>query len=88
MNNETPLKELADISFEAKRSQLQNLMVGGEAEPAKSILDLVSSNTGTESHHAWQLFSKAKNALEDGARLENLSWRLFNMRLQKVFFKR
>lgn len=81
------LKELNDISYEAKKSQLQVLMGarGGTSssaqKPTYSLVDLVSSKAGSESHDAWRLFSKAKNALEDGARLENLSWRLFHMKL-------
>ena len=73
------LKELNDISYEAKKTQLQTLMSGKQL----SLVDLVSSKAGSESHDAWRLFSKAKNALEDGARLENLSWRLFHMKLTK-----
>jgi arginine decarboxylase-like protein len=39
------------------------------------------SKSNRNSHDAWRLFSKAKHALEDGARLENLSWRLFHMKV-------
>ncbi|KAJ3306022.1 hypothetical protein HDV03_000559 [Kappamyces sp. JEL0829] len=75
MNTDRPLKELADISFEAKKTQLKSLMVGGEEQP-NTLMELVTSKGGTKSTDAWRLFSKAKNALEDGPRLENLAWQI------------
>lgn len=105
MSERAKVKELSDISYEAKKNQLETLMVGGSAaEPSmadqkvnsdkdhsdqnlnrrkSTLFDLITSKAGSESHDAWRLFSKAKNALEDGARLENLSWRLFHMKLMK-----
>ena len=81
------LKDLNDISYEAKKTQLQTLMSGSsntsKEQTTVSLVDLVSSKAGSGCHDAWRLFSKAKNALEDGARLENLSWRLFHMKLSK-----
>jgi hypothetical protein len=74
------LKDLKDISFEAKKTQLETLMVGNSKKEADKLL--VAG--GSDSHDAWRLFSKAKHALEDGARLENLSWRLFHMKLKST----
>lgn len=65
------MKDLSDISFEASKQIV---------EESQNITNLLKTeNTQT----AWRLFSKAKNALEDGHRLENLSWRLFHMKMQK-----
>lgn len=82
-NNNVALKDLNDMSYEAKKTQLQSLMGGKSQQATYSLGDLLSSKAGLESHDAWRLFSKAKNALEDGARLENLSWRLFHMKVTK-----
>ena len=41
------------------------------------------SKSLADSHEVWRLFTKAKDALPNGQRLENLSWRLLHMKLSK-----
>jgi hypothetical protein len=35
------------------------------------------------SYDAWKIFTKAKSALQNGDRLENLSWRIYHMNIIK-----
>lgn len=42
---------------------------------------LSMSKSPTESFDAWKIFTKAKDALQDGVRLENISWRLYHMNI-------
>ncbi|KAI8915096.1 hypothetical protein BC831DRAFT_487716 [Entophlyctis helioformis] len=54
------------------------------AIPVDLIPSLIQhSKSPADSHDYWRLFTKAKDALPNGARLENLSWRLFHMKLSK-----
>jgi hypothetical protein len=73
-----------DISLESSKGMLYNLMLGDQEvkEKPKTVMELFSKSK-QDSHDAWRLFSKAKGALEDGERLENISWRLFHMKLSK-----
>ena len=52
-----------------------------ETDLLPSLLNL--SKSPAESHDAWKIFTKAKSALQNGARLENISWRLYHMKLAK-----
>ncbi|KAJ3321953.1 hypothetical protein HDV06_003690 [Boothiomyces sp. JEL0866] len=81
MNTNQPVS--TDISLESRKPLLKSLISGKEEKDneRQSIVELVKSKR-TDSHDAWRLFSKAKHALEDGARLENISWRLFHMTLK------
>jgi len=62
------------------------------ATPGRSKTDNVfssvvkpASNCPTESHDIWKLFTRAKDVLgTDGARLENLSWRLMHLNMRKT----
>jgi hypothetical protein len=63
------MSDLKDISFESRKPLLLSLM------------QQKNEQTQESSQQAWRIFSKAKGALEDGIRLENISWRLFHMNL-------
>jgi hypothetical protein len=67
------MDEIKGISLESRKLLLYSLMMGEEKQEIKD----------SSSHDAWRIFSKAKGALEDGARLENISWRLFHMKLNE-----
>ncbi|KAJ3329663.1 hypothetical protein HDU76_007444 [Blyttiomyces sp. JEL0837] len=58
------------------------------AERDSTLTDLLpslisSAKSAAESQDIWKLFTKAKDAIPNGARLENLSWRLLHMNLSK-----
>jgi arginine decarboxylase-like protein len=71
--------QLRDISLESRKPLLLSLMTDETSKEA-NVIETFSKSTRS-SHDAWRLFSKAKHALEDGARLENLSWRLFYLKV-------
>ena len=73
------------ISLESSKKTLYNLILGVDAEKeplTENVVELFQKSK-QDSHLSWRLFSKAKHALEDGERLENMSWRLFHMKLTK-----
>jgi hypothetical protein len=72
-------EQLKDISLESRKPLLLSLMADDTSKEQNVINTFAKSNRS--SHDAWRLFSKAKHALEDGARLENLSWRLFHLKV-------
>jgi Fungal protein of unknown function (DUF1752) len=72
-SNFSKMKNLDDISFEASK----------QIQQSQNIQNLLKTKN---SQSYWRIFSKAKNALEDGHRLENISWRLFHMNVRVDIF--
>ncbi|KAJ3124616.1 hypothetical protein HK098_000953 [Nowakowskiella sp. JEL0407] len=49
----------------------------------KALPSSLLGNPSVDSHDFWKLCTKAKDALPNGARLENLTWRIMHMNLNK-----
>ncbi|KAJ3280389.1 hypothetical protein HK104_000706 [Borealophlyctis nickersoniae] len=87
--------ESAPVDIEIKReggSGKQADSLGGDNVPKPRLrVDpdalfpslLTSATTSSDNHDVWRLFTKVKEALPNGARVENLTWRLMHLRKVK-----
>ncbi|KAJ3115770.1 hypothetical protein HDU96_011118 [Phlyctochytrium bullatum] len=73
------------VSAESNEALLESTSTASDAALARILPALLSSAAASpaDSQDVWRLCSKAKDALPNGARLENLSWRLMHMSLNK-----
>ncbi|KAJ3042971.1 hypothetical protein HDV00_006278 [Rhizophlyctis rosea] len=77
----TPLLDTVPSSPISRASDAGSSDMTAAADILPSLIN--SAKRAEDSHDFWKLCSKAKDALPNGARLENLTWRLMHMNLNK-----